>query len=52
MYVTRRIKSTSVRERTSFVYSTNNEKLVALPARDQQNISAVFSRVQPLLHVL
>jgi hypothetical protein len=49
MYVTHPIKSTSVPERTLFVYGINKEKLVALPARDQDNMSAASSRVQPQL---
>jgi len=51
MYVTGRVKSTSVRNSTSFLYGINNKKIVALWARDQQNINAVSSRVQPHLHV-
>ena len=47
MYVTRRIKSTSARDRTLFVYGINKEKTVALSPRDQQNSNAVSSRVQP-----
>ena len=36
-----------VRYRTQFVYSFNNEKLVALLARAPQNVSAASLRVQP-----
>jgi len=46
----RKVK-TLLRDRTLFVYGINNKKLVALLMRDQQNINAVSSRVQPQLHV-
>jgi hypothetical protein len=41
----------SVADGTTFVYAIDKEKIVALLPRDQQNINAVSSRVQPQLHV-